>query len=65
LIPNIQSIESVEAVSIEYKDIETYFDKDKIYTKLGLNFEPEKLLMKFAAGTGRNSGLSGIENSGK
>ena len=49
---NIQSIESVEAVSIEYKDIETYFDKDKIYTKLGLNLEPEKLLMKFAAGTG-------------
>ena len=34
---NILSIESVEVVNIEYKDIETYFDKDKIYTKLGLN----------------------------
>lgn len=49
---NITSIESVEVVSIEYEDIETYFDKDKIYTKLGLNLEPEKLLRKVAIGTG-------------
>lgn len=49
---NILSIESVEVVNIEYKDIETYFDKDKIYTKLGLNLEPEKLLRKVAIGTG-------------
>ena len=49
---NIKSIESVEVVSVEYKDIETYFDKDKIYTKLGLNLEPEKLLKKVAIGTG-------------
>ena len=50
--PNILSIESVEVVTIEYSDIETYFDKDKIYTKLGLNIDPASLLKKVAIGTG-------------
>lgn len=49
---NILSVESVEVVTVEYKDVETFFDKDKIYTKLGLKLNPETLLTKYAIGTG-------------
>lgn len=49
---NILSIESVEAVQIEYKDITTYFDEEKIYEKLGLKLKPAELFKKVAIGTG-------------
>ena len=49
---NIISLTSCDVDIVEQKDVSNYFDEDKIYERLGLKFDYNKLLLKFAAGTG-------------
>ena len=49
---NVLSINNIEAVVVDQKDISNYFDEDKIYENFNLRLNVNDLLNKFAVGTG-------------
>lgn len=49
---NVKDLTVVEVATVEQKDVTDYFDEDKIYNTFGMRLDVNKLLTKFAIGTG-------------